>query len=126
MSYLALNSWLEGEDVWRCTCSEISHRIFLSVFAMEGLSITKFQLVSQQNCIPYFCSCKDINQKGLKQVQRFQTEPQNALLVKERAELVSLYVISCTKGSVIFLRFWKLQDVALSDSLKFCFRVKAS
>lgn len=90
MSYLALNSWLEGEDVWRCTCSEISHGIFLPVFAMEGLSITKFQLVSQHNCILYFCSCKDINQKGLKQVQRFQTDTQNALLVKERTELVSL------------------------------------
>lgn len=98
MGYFALISWLDGEEGWRCTCSEIWDGVFLLVFAMEGLSITKCQSVPQQSCIPYFCSYKNINQKGLKQVQSLQTDTQTSLLVKGRTELVRLHVISYRRG----------------------------
>lgn len=124
MDYFALISWLGGEGGWRCNYSEIWDGGFLLVSAMEGLSIGKCQPVPQQSCIPYFCSCKNINQKGLKQVQSVQTDTHNTLLLEERTELMRLHSFPIWKTDVIVLSFWK--HVALSDSQKFCFRFKAS
>lgn len=51
---------------------------FWSLLWKVELSITKCQSVPQQSCIPYFCSYKNINQKGLKQVQSLQRDTQTS------------------------------------------------
>lgn len=64
----------------------------------EGLAVVPSQSGPQHSCIPCLCRYKNINQKGLKQVQGVQTDTKPTLLVQEKTELVRLRGISYRKG----------------------------
>lgn len=86
--------------------------------ANQSLNVSLFL---SRTAFSMFVAVKIWTKKGQSRFRGSKQTPKMLLWWKKGQ---NLYVISCAKDNVIFLRVWKYQDVAVSDSLKFCFRFK--